>query len=288
MLYYNPDSFDEALKLIDSLKDEKNIILAGGTDVVPKINSRPERSGYFDKPLAVLDQNIIYLGGSKLDYIKDSGNEIAVGAMTTMTQLLESPVMDKVPVIKDALNLLAGITVRNSATIGGNVMNASPAADSVPGLIVLGAKAVVASVNGERTLDVADLFVGPGKTVLAANEILKEIVIPVKTGKASFLKFGRRKAESLSVVNGAAYVEMDGAVCKDVVIALGAVAPTPIKLDGVAEGMIGKEITNEVIEAAAAMAVKAVKPIDDKRASGEYRKKLVKVLVQRTLTSVCS
>lgn len=286
MIYSNPKTIGEAAELLNSLGRENTVILAGGTDVVPKINSRPEKSGYFDKPIMDLDNlNMIYLGDAGLKYIKEESDKIVIGAMTTMTEILESEVVDKVPVIKEALNILAGLTIRNTATIGGNIMNASPAADSVPPLIVLGAEAVLTSVNGDRSVPVYELFAGPGKTVAKGNEILKEIIIPVKAGKASFIKFGRRKAESLSIVNGAAYVEMDGDICKDAVIALGAVAPTPLRIKEAEDILKGKKLSEDVIAEAAEAAVGAVKPIDDKRASGEYRKKLVKTLVKRAVAN---
>ena len=288
MIYYNPKSIDEALKLLDSLEKDNLVILAGGTDVVPKINSRPERSGYFDKPLMDLENyQVVYIGDAGLKYIKEENDRIIVGAMVTMTELLESEVIDKIPVLKDAINVMAGLTIRNTATIGGNVMNASPAADSIPPLIALGAEAVIASAAGERTVPVEELFASPGKTKIEDNELLKELIIPLKQGKASFLKFGRRKAESLSVVNGASYVEMDGDICKAAVIALGAVAPTPVRAAEAEKLIVGKKMTEENIEAAAVAAANMTNPIDDKRSSAEYRKKLVKVLVKRTLDEAC-
>ncbi len=288
MVYYNPKSIDEAIKLLDSLEKDNLVILAGGTDVVPKINSRPERSGYFDKPLMDLDNcQVVYLGDAGLGYIKDERDKIIVGSMVTMTELLESDIIGRIPVLKEAIANMAGLTIRNTATIGGNVMNASPAADSVPPLIALGAEAVLASMAGERTVAVEALFDSPGKTTRNENELLKELIIPIRPGSASFLKFGRRKAESLSIVNGAAYVEMDGEVCKKAVIALGAVAPTPLRATEAENAIIGKKMTDENIEAAADAAAGMTSPINDKRASGEYRKKLVKTLVKRTLGKAC-
>lgn len=286
MLYYNPKSLDEALELLDSLDPDEAVILAGGTDVVPKINARPERSGYFDKPLMDMEkQKIIYLGDAGLNYIVDRGEEIAIGAMTTITEILESPVIDQIPVLKEALGSMAGVAIRNVATIGGNIMNASPAADSVPALIALQAKAVFASVDGERTSDLYHIFVAPEKTDIREKELLREIRIPMGEGRGKFIKFGRRKAESLSIVNGAAYAEMEGKVCRQVVVALGAVAPTPLKVD--IPQLEGREVTPELIEKAAEKAAEEVSPIDDQRASSAYRKQLTRVLVKRALTEVC-
>lgn len=288
MLYYNPKTIDEAAELLNSLDNKNIVILAGGTDVVPKFNSRPEKSGYFDKSAMDLDNcNIVYFGDAGLKYIEEKNGKIIIGAMTTMTEILESSLVDKVPVIKEAAKSMAGLTIRNTATIGGNIMNASPAADSVPPLIALGAQVVLYSVDGERCLAIDEFFENPGKTKAKGHEFLKEVRIPLKTGNASFIKFGRRKAESLSVVNGASYIEMDGNVCSNAIIALGAVAPTPVRAKKAEAALIGKNLTAETIEAAAEIAIGEIDPIDDKRASGEYRKKLVKVLVKRAVTNAC-
>ena len=287
MLYYNPKSIEETLKLLNSFEKEDTVILAGGTDVVPKLNSRPEKSGYFNVPIMDLEKKkIIYLGNIDLKYIKEEDDSIVIGAMTTMTEILDSNIIDKLPVLKEALNVMAGVTIRNVATIGGNIMNASPAADSIPPLIALGAKAVLIGTDGERTENVEDLFEGPGKIRNGGKELLKEIVVPVKKGKASFIKFGRRKAESLSIVNGAAYAEIENTVCKEAVIVLGAVAPVPLRVSEAEEIIIGKKLTDELIEKAAEKAAEKVSPIDDKRASGDYRRKLVRTLVKRTLNNV--
>jgi len=287
MLFQNPKSFNEALKLLDSYKDFDLVILAGGTDVVPKMNSRPEKSGYFDSDLVDFDKRaIVYLGNAELKYIKDQGDKVVIGAMTTMTEILESDVTDKVPVLKEAIRELAGLTIRNTATIGGNIMNASPAADSVPALMVMDAKIVVASLDGEKTLTLDSIFEGPGKTCLKSNELLKEIIIPVKPGNATFIKYGRRKGESLSIVNGAVYAEFDGKVCRNAKIAIGSVAPTPLRAEAVEQAVNDTELSDEVLAEAAEIAAGLANPIDDKRGSGAYRTKLVKVLVKRALINV--
>jgi len=288
MNYHNPKSIDEALILLDAYKDGDLVILAGGTDVVPRMNSRPEKSGYFDSELLDLDKRtIVYIGDLGLDYVKAVGDCITIGAFTTMSELLDCDDLDKVPVLKCAISQLAGLTVRNTATIGGNIMNASPAADTVPALIVMDACVVLASVDGERTVSIADLFVGAGQTCAKKNELLKEIIVPIKPGKASFIKFGRRKSETLSVVNGAAYAEFDDGVCRNAVVALGAVAPTPLRAKAVEDIVNGKALTEDVLEEAAECAAALSDPIDDKRGSGDYRKKMVKVLVKRALAGTC-
>ena len=287
MLYCNPKSIGEALELLKSYKGKDVVVLAGGTDVVPKLNARPEMSGYFDGELTNLDEKVIvYLGDLDLKYIKDEGDNIVIGAMTTMTEILESEVIDKVAVMKEAISQMAGITIRNVATIGGNIMNASPAADSVPALIASGAKAVFIGPDGEREEELYKIFTGPGKTNKHDEEILKEIIVPVNPGKAKFIKFGRRKAESLSIVNGAVYAEMDGNAVKDIRIAIGSVAPTPLRLTEVEDIIIGKEVTDDVLNEAVEKAASIVKPITDKRGSGEYRTKLVKVLIKRAVGDV--
>jgi len=288
MQYYAPKTLDEALDILNANSGERNILLAGGTDVVAKINSRPEKSGWYDNydPHAK-DGNIIYLGELDMSYVKTEEGRIRIGACTTMTDILEDKTIDKIPVLKEAIENLAGLTVRNAATLGGNVMNASPAADSVPPLIAMNAEAVLAGKNGTREVPLDEFFTGPGKTVIKQGEILKEIIIPIYKGKGKFEKVGRRKAETLSVVNGAAVAEMDGNKCSSIRIAVGSVAATPLRLKKIEKMIEGKEVTEDIIEAASEAAAAEVSPIDDKRATAAYRKKVMKVVVKRIITGAC-
>ncbi|MGB9592714.1 MAG: FAD binding domain-containing protein, partial [Anaerolineae bacterium] len=175
--------------------------------------------------------------------------------------------------------------------------NASPAADLATPLIALGATVVLVSAEGEREVPVEDFFKGPGETVLQPGELIKEVRVPIKKGKSVFLKLGRRKAMTLSVVNVAVYVEMEkGQKCVDARVALGAMAPVPLrcrKAEGVLQGCVlpmsaleGAEFLDKArIERAAELAIAESSPIDDQRATAWYRRKAGKVLVARALAA---
>ena len=177
MKYYAPTNLENALDLLEKLSGEKNVLLAGGTDIVPKLKSNPARSGWYDKyDASVKDFNMIYLGNLGLSYVtSDDGGALHIGALTTMSDILADPIADKIPVLKEALRHLAGLTIRNVATIGGNTMNASPAADSIPALIALGALAVFTGKAGQRTVALEKVFTGPGKTDIQRGEILASL-----------------------------------------------------------------------------------------------------------------
>lgn len=231
---------------------------------------------------------MIYLGNLGLSYVtSDDGGALHIGALTTMSDILADPIADKIPVLKEALRHLAGLTIRNVATIGGNTMNASPAADSIPALIALGALAVFTGKAGQRTVALEKVFTGPGKTDIQRGEILTELIIPKPAGKGKFEKLGRRKAETLSIVNGAAQADMTGTHCNSIRIAVGAVAATPLRLEKIEKMLDGKDVTESLIDQAAEAAVNEISPIDDIRGSAEYRKKVTRVVVKRVVAGAC-
>lgn len=281
--YYNsPASFEELSQII--AKNDNNSceikFLAGGTDLVPRISLEREavpRAG--EK-----DLNVVYLGKLGLESIRENDKEIRIGALCTFTDIQESEAVKKgAPALLEAVGEIAGITVRNSATLGGNIMNASPAADSVPMLIALGANFVLKGPGGEKTVAAEDFFTGPGKTAAGASEILTEIVIEKQKGKAAFKKLGRRKAETLSVVNAAAYAETDQNTVKTVRVAVGSVAPTVVRCKAVEQALTGKVPTREAVKAASEAVLAEISPIDDIRATAWYRNKVAPVMVRRAI-----
>jgi carbon-monoxide dehydrogenase medium subunit len=263
----------EALELLEAHAGKINI-LAGGTDLVPKIN-------YAElKPEALL-----YVGGLGLDYIKEGDGKLLIGAATPVASLLESDlVAQKAPVLVEAAEDFAGYSIRASATVGGNIANASPAADLVPPLIVMGADLHLTSAKGDRAVAVQDFFTGPGQSVLQPGEMIAEVAVPPLKGKAAFLKLGRRKAQTLAVMSVAVWLEMDGQKCQDACIALGSMAPTPLRCTE-AEALIkGKSLDGALIAECAAAAIAQSKPITDQRGSAWYRKEAGTALVARALT----
>jgi carbon-monoxide dehydrogenase medium subunit len=192
-------------------------------------------------------------------------------------------VAEKAGALAEAARASGSVAIRTAATIGGNVANASPGADLVAALLALDAEFKLVSAGGDRTVAAKDFFLGPHESVLKPDELLTEVHVPVPKGKTVFLKLGRRHAQTLSVANVAVQLEMDGATCKDARIALGAMAPTPLRCTK-AEGMIkGKNLDEGLVAKCAAEAVDESSPIDDQRATAWYRKRSAKVLVARAL-----
>ncbi len=270
--YFAPTEVGEALKLLAEYGEKANI-LAGGTDLVPKIN-------YYE----LRPDNLIFIGGLKLDYIKEEDQKLVIGAGTTWTQIATSTsVLEKAGILAEAAQLGASVAIRNAGTIGGNLANASPAADLAAALLALNAELSLKSEKEDRVVAIKDFFTGPGQTVRKPTELLTEISIPIPKGKTSFLKLGRRKALTLSVANTGVHLIMDGNRCEDARISLGAMAPTPLRCTRAEELIKGKAVDATLISECAAEAVNESSPIDDQRATAWYRKKAGKALVARAL-----
>jgi len=248
-------------------------ILAGGTDLVPKIN-------YYNLKPDVL----IYVGGLASDYLREEDGNLTISALTPTATLITSTLIgEKASALSEAARQSGSTPIRNTATIGGNLANASPAADLATPLLVMDAELVLASAKGKRVVAIKDFFVGPGQTALKPEELIMEIYIPAFVGKAIFLKLGRRKAMTLSVVNVAVRLDIEKGKCNDARIALGSMAPTPIRCIR-SEGLLkGNAIDKSLISTCAAEAIAETSPIDDQRATAWYRRKAGENLVGRAL-----
>jgi CO/xanthine dehydrogenase FAD-binding subunit len=209
-----------------------------------------------------------------------------MGATTTLHEIETSKMVRQVcPVLNDAAGMIGSLQVRNRGTLGGNLCNGSPAADSAPALLVLDAQLELASPSGTREIPVEDFFAGPGETVLKHGEILKRIRIPqpAPDTQSVYLKFGPRKAMDIAVVNVAVSLKLDDdGSCRDARLALGSVGPTPRRAKKAEAALIG-ELTEERIQGAAALAPAETSPIDDVRGGKAYRTHLVKVLITRAI-----
>lgn len=282
--YESPDSFE---KLFEILKDTSMEIkfLAGGSDFVPRLSLEREQIPKENQK----DLMIVSLSDMGLNLITENETEVIIGATATFTEIKKNDIIRReVPALTEAINEIAGLSVRNIATIGGNVMNASPAADSVPILMVLDAVFVLNGPDGSREIEAKDFFKGPGKTAAKENEILSKIIIKKGKGSSSFKKLGRRKAETLSVVNAAAYIEKDNGICRTARIAVGSVAPTVIRCIEAEQFLTGKEITEENMKIAGGKVIDAISPIDDIRASAWYRNKVAPVIVRRAIEAAAA
>jgi len=277
--YHRATELGEALKLLSQHKENCKII-AGGTDLIPAARRRrtllPEHTHIVD---------ISSIEG--LDYIIKDGDMIRIGAITRVSEIEMSTVIkENALILANAASQIGSLQVRNLGTIGGNLCNASPAADTAPPLLVLNAKVKVRSINKQRLVPLQEFFMGPGKTTLTPEEILTEVQIPLikPAGNSYFIKFGRRNAFTLSIVSVAALVKVENGVFDDIRIALGSVAPTPIRASKAEEHLIGHKVNEQVIDDGANVVANEVKPISDVRASAEYRRDMAYVLTKRAIS----
>ncbi|MCL5290518.1 MAG: FAD binding domain-containing protein, partial [Firmicutes bacterium] len=188
--------------------------------------------------------------------------------------------------ICEAAHHMANNQVRNVGTVGGNIVNAVPSADLPPILIALNARIKLEGIAGERTLPLEDFFAGPGTTVIKQDEILSQIIIPDRsrpfTG-STYFKFGLRRSGALAVIGVAAAVTMEGEVCQEARIVLGAVSPVPMRAVKAEETIKGRVVTGELLEEVGKCAAAESRPISDIRGSEEYRRDMVRVFTRRAL-----
>lgn len=221
----------------------------------------------------------------ELSTIRAARNGLTIGALALMEEVASSPrVQRRYGVLAEGAAVVGSIQTRNRATVGGNLCNASPAADTAAPLIALSAKVRIAGAPRVREVALEEFFLGPGKTCLKSHELLKEIFIPAP-GLRSGGSFQRctRTAMDIALVNCAVFLSLSakGSAVKDVRIALGAVGPIPIRARTAEDVLRGNEPDKELVEQAVECAVAAAQPIDDVRASAYYRREMVRVLTWR-------
>ncbi len=271
--YYQPQSLGETFNLMEKLGGNGRYI-AGGTDLIVRMKQN------LIQPDALISLRSI----KSLRELRVNGC-LSMGSMTLCREIERSDDLKKAwPVLVEAASLLANPQIRNVATIGGNICNGAPSADCAPPLLVLDAVLVVEGPGGEREVPVADFFEGPGKTCLAAVEILTRIRVPqcVKGTGMAFMKVGRVN-QDIAIVNAAALLVMEGKKCRKCRVAAGAVAPVPLRLKKIEKLIEGREIDAELLEEAGRLASREVRPITDVRSTERYRRHISGVLVKRAL-----
>jgi len=275
--YHEPDNMRSALELMSSLKSNAKII-AGGTDILVNM-----------KKGVISPKYLVSLGKMKELFVLEQRKKgIAIGSHVIISELAESGLLWKnFSVIAKAASVLGSPLIRNRATIGGNIVTARPAADLPPALMAVGAKVELKGKKGRREVSLDEFFLGPGKTVIRADEILTKIIInelPPFTG-GDYMKLGHRKALEIAIVAVAARVTLDKpqGIIKNVRIILSAVAPQAIHAVSAEKVLINEKPTEKLIERAATLAMQDCSPITDIRGGAEYRKEIVKVLTKRTL-----
>jgi CO/xanthine dehydrogenase FAD-binding subunit len=279
--YLAPRRLDEALQ---AMADGDATVFCGGTDLTPQTES-----GMRQYTATLLNiRRIESLGG-----IEVKGDKVRIGAVTTVSEIRCNPALAEIaPVLVEAAEHFASEQIRNAASVGGNLCNASPAGDMIPPLLVLGASVELACWrDGDvqtRRIPLERFFVSPGKTVKLPQELLTAIVFdrPEADFVGKFRKSGPRPALEISTVSVAFGARVAGGRLVDVRVAMGSVAPTPLRARHVEAALEGKPLDAAAIAAAVAAAAEDAKPIDDVRASAWYRGHLVRVFVEEVLNDV--
>ena len=278
--YTAPRTTREAVETL-RIAQEKGIrasVLAGGTDLMPQL-----REGT-TTPEVVVDISRIPV----LKRIERMGNEIRIGAMVTHAELVTSElVREYAGVLSEAAKTVGSPQIRNLGTLGGNVVNASPAADTIPALVILEAKLVLKSPEGERILSVTDFFTAPYQTVIEADELLTDIVVPLPppSGRAVFLKLARRKAVAIARMNLACmlYYDRQKETFEWVRLCVGSSTPRPVRMTEAEKALIGKPFSTEVLQEAGRAAAEQMVQLSGLRSSTAYKKPVVGDLVMRAV-----
>lgn len=280
--YLEPHSLDEALVMLEKHGARARLV-AGSTDFLVRW-----RTGSWRPEIVVCMQHVPGLDG--VSFNDDDG--LSIGAMATVQSIEQSSVVRaRYPALAAGSAAFAGVQVRNLATVVGNVCNASPAGDTLPALLAYDAQCRIAGSGGERWLPLHEVFVGPGQTALAAGEIMTELRLPAPAPNTGglYIKHSPRGAMDISAVGAASVLSIaaDG-TCASVRIALGAVAPTPMRAYGAEGRLVGQVLNNDNIAEAARLAAQSSRPIADVRSGADYRREIAQVLAERTLRHAAS
>lgn len=273
--YHRPSNLIEACKAM-ALPDAR--ILAGGTDLIPQLREARRHAAH------VVD--LKHLPECTGIALQDDGS-LRIGAAECASKVARHPdVLAHYPAVASSAHLIGSYQVQNRATLGGNIGNAAPSADAIPPLIVFDALVEIAGPAGLRTALLETIFTAPGRTTLAAGELLTAIILPQPKAQTAshYLRFTPRREMDIAAAGVAARVSCDASgVVVDARIALASVAPTPIRATSGEAALIGRRLDDSTIEAAGVAAMSDARPISDTRASAEYRRELVAVLTRRVL-----
>ena len=274
ILYERPETLESAVALLSGAQGLAKL-LAGGTDLLVQM-----RGGRVEPGLLVDIKGI-----SEMRSIVEENGGIRFGAAVTCMELVEHEAFATAwPGVTDAVKLIGSIQVKGRATVGGNLCNASPAADSVPALIAAGAVASIVGPDGRREARVEDVPTGPGKTALAKGEIVASFLLPRRPPRSgdAYLRFTPRTEMDIAVVGAGVSLTLDQkGVCSQARVSLGAVAERALLVPEAAAALIGSSVDTEALERLAAAASAACRPISDKRGTREFRVKIAAVLARR-------
>ncbi len=270
--YYKPRTISDAL----SLQSESSVFIAGGTDLGVLL------SDFIVEPEALID----ITGIEELKGIRVTDKEIIIGACAGIG---ETAVHKSIPVcLAEGAASIGSPQIRNMATIGGNICNASPCGDTLTPLLVLDAVFVISGMDGEKNVKCSDFFLGPKKTVLKEKELLKEIRIPVEKlkGISDFRMIGKRNGQTISQVNAAVWVDIRDGIIKDIRMAAGSVAPVPLRLINTEQAVTGLSLNSDTMKILIQTAENEIKPISDVRATDEYRRSLIGAMLKEMFSEI--
>ena len=274
--YIKPNDLSDLRRVMAEV-DERATVIAGGTNLIPEMRSG-EKS-----PQLLIDISDL----TELSYIRENNGSIAIGAATTIADMAASPVLlDNSPMLASAAGQLGNPLTRNRATLGGNLANASPCADTAPPLLALGASVEILSPGGKkRQVPLNKFFRGYKFTDLVKGEVLTGVIFPRPNDatRGSHTKIGLRNAASICVASIAVALEMDGKTCRTARVAAGSVAPIPMRAIRVEKLLQGKEINAALLEECMATVKKEISPISDIRGSLEYRSYVTAMILKRNL-----
>ena len=274
--YFRPKTIGEAISLLTRY-GEKGKILAGGTDLLVLMRGRTLTPKYI----------IDIRGIADLEYVKQDGDTLKIGALATLRSVeLKLSKKEEFLSLYEAIHKMGSTQIRNMGTVVGNICRASPSSDTAPPLLTLEASVEIFGPEGTRTISLNDFFTGPGETVVKHNEIVTEIQVSrFRTGSGTAFLRMTRVAADLAKVNVATLIAIEGRdeTCHDARIALGGVAPTPMRARKAELLLKGSKLNGELINEVALTAANETQPITDIRSTQEYRKSLSEVLVRRAI-----
>jgi len=267
MKYFAPKSMNELKTVFQS--NENVSVLAGGTDILQRWQDNPKL-----KPDVLIDIKKV----EDLKGIHETETEIIIGALTTVQEIKKSKIIQsEFSALTEAASQFAGVQIRHRATIAGNICNASPAGDLLPGLYAHDANIGIMGPNGKRSISISNFIIGVGKTALEKGEIVSEIKIIRKGEKSLFYKLGLRQSMAIAVVNFAIAFEKDNTNnFKSLTIAAGSVAPTIVYLESLTNAIMNGENLDGAIQ----LVDEDISPINDIRASANYRRAALKNVLQ--------
>ncbi|MFC2082901.1 FAD binding domain-containing protein [Candidatus Bipolaricaulota bacterium] len=265
-------------ELLEVLSQSGATILCGGTDLLIKMRAE------MIQPELLIDISRV----KSLRGIRVEGSNLEIGAATLESDIIHSPlVTEHVPLLGSVLRQLGSVQIRNRGTLGGNIVNASPAADGVIPLLLYATEIQIVSADGERWVRLEDIFTGPSQTTLEPGEYVRTLRLPVPTApfEPFYHKVGKRNALTIAIASLGMLVHLEEGVIRQLRVAVGSVAPTPRRLRGLEEHLAGRSLDEHTIHEARELAVASISPISDVRATADYRRNVIGDLLVRALRS---